>query len=91
MPKIELVSAVLVPFQGGRLVIPRRLALAAVLAAELQTFKVKITTAANPSYGAWREGEHDDSYSPWPWRAGWAPVRSRTVPLPYSSRHGPRH
>lgn len=60
VPKIELVSAVLVPFQGERLVIPRRLALSQVLAAELQTFKVKITTAANPSYGAWREGEHDD-------------------------------
>lgn len=60
VPKIELVSAVLVPFQGSRLVIPRRLALSQVLAAELQTFRVKITTAANPSYGAWREGEHDD-------------------------------
>jgi len=60
VPKVELVSAVLVPFQAERLVIPRALTLSGVLAAELSTFKVKITTAANASFGAWREGEHDD-------------------------------
>ena len=60
VPKTELVSAVLVPFQAEHLVIPRSLALSSVLASELSTFKVKITTAANASFGAWREGEHDD-------------------------------
>ncbi len=26
----------------------------------MQNFKVKITTSANETFGAWREGQHDD-------------------------------
>jgi hypothetical protein len=31
-----------------------------VLLKELQNFRVKITASANETFGAWREGEHDD-------------------------------
>jgi hypothetical protein len=30
------------------------------MAKELQNFKVKITTAANETFGAWGDGQHDD-------------------------------
>ena len=32
----------------------------AILIRELETFRVKITEAANETFGAWREGQHDD-------------------------------
>ena len=35
-------------------------AAAGLLRAELLNFRVKITAAANETFGAWREGEHDD-------------------------------
>ena len=60
--KINLVAAVQRALQEGRLKIadvPER----ATLLAELQNFQVKITAAANATYGAgdgWREGAHDD-------------------------------
>jgi hypothetical protein len=59
VPKKDLVSAVQILLQTGRLKIadvPER----ATLLAELQGFEVKITAAANATYGAWREGLHDD-------------------------------
>jgi hypothetical protein len=33
---------------------------AEVLTRELEGFKVKITPAANETFGTWRDGEHDD-------------------------------
>ena len=27
---------------------------------DLETFRVKVTAAANETFGAWREGQHDD-------------------------------
>jgi hypothetical protein len=59
VPKKELVSALQVLLQARRLDIaplPER----ALLVKELTTFKVKITVAANETFEAWRERDHDD-------------------------------
>ena len=60
VPKKELVSCLQVVMQSRRLRIARQLHEAAVLVRELQQFQVKITTAANETFGVWREGQHDD-------------------------------
>lgn len=60
VPKKELVAAVQVLLQSRRLVIASGLAEAATLSAELMNFRVKITAAANETFGTWREGDHDD-------------------------------
>jgi hypothetical protein len=61
VPKRDLASCVQVLLQERRLQWPASLPEAPVLAAELANFRVKITLAANDTYGAWREGEHDDT------------------------------
>jgi hypothetical protein len=61
VPKRDLVSAVQVCLQTGRLKIASALPEAAVLVRELKTFQMKISlTSGHDSYGAWREGTHDD-------------------------------
>jgi hypothetical protein len=60
VPKKELVTALQVVLQARRLHVARGLAEGPVLVRELQNFRVKITLAANETFGAWREGEHDD-------------------------------
>jgi hypothetical protein len=60
VPKRNLVSTVQVYLQGKRLKISSHLDLADTLTRELQNFHVKITDAGNDTYGAWREGTHDD-------------------------------
>lgn len=60
VPKADLVGALLVAFQSGRLRIARGLPLADVLTRELQNFRRKITLAGNEKFEAWREGQHDD-------------------------------
>lgn len=60
VPKKELVSVLQVLLQNRRLEIAPGLKDAAVLAKEMGNFKVKITTAANETFGAWREGDQDD-------------------------------
>jgi hypothetical protein len=60
VPKRNLVGAVQVPLQTGKLKIAQQLPDTQVLVAELQNFRVKITEAANDTYAAWREGMHDD-------------------------------
>lgn len=60
VPKRDLVSVVQVALQTDRLKIASSLPEAATLVRELEDFKVKITDAANDTYGAWREGQHDD-------------------------------
>lgn len=61
VPKRDLVSAVAVLLQSGRLRIASALPAAATLTSELETFQMKITLAANDTYGAWREGTNDDT------------------------------
>jgi hypothetical protein len=59
VPKKELVSVLQVLLQTGRLKIgpvPER----ELLVQELLNFRVKITTAANETFEAWRERDHDD-------------------------------
>jgi hypothetical protein len=60
VPKKELVATLQVLLQSRRLVIAPALALAQTLARELQFFRVKITAAANETFEAWRERDHDD-------------------------------
>jgi hypothetical protein len=61
VPKRDLVSAIQVLLQSGRLKIAQGLPLAETLKKELLNFKVKIDPAtAHDSYSHWREGDHDD-------------------------------
>jgi hypothetical protein len=60
VPKRDLVSVVQVGLQNKTLKIAEQLPEAETLIRELQNFTVKITDAANDTYGAWREGTHDD-------------------------------
>jgi hypothetical protein len=61
VPKRDLVSAAQVALQTERLKIASSLPDAPVLTRELQNFQVKISLdTAHDSYGAWREGTHDD-------------------------------
>jgi hypothetical protein len=60
VPKKELVGCLQVLLQTRRLRIAQALPDAATLVRELETFRVKITEAANETFGAWREGQHDD-------------------------------
>ncbi len=60
VPKRDLVSVVKVLQQSKRLKVAPQLPHAKTLVDELLAFQVKITDAANDTYGAWREGAHDD-------------------------------
>lgn len=60
VPKRDLVGVVQVALQTATLKIAAKLPEAATLTRELQNFQVKITESANDTYGAWREGTHDD-------------------------------
>jgi hypothetical protein len=59
-PKRDLVAAAQVPLQDKRLVFTQASELNEVLVKEMMDFKIKITAAANDTYGSWREGQHDD-------------------------------
>lgn len=81
VPKRALVSRVQVALQTRKLKIAPELAEAPTLISELMNFQVKITEAANDTYGAWREGQHDDLVLATAlacWRAS-KPVRKLTV------------
>jgi hypothetical protein len=60
VPKRNLVGALQVVMQSGRLKIARGLPEADVLVSELANFKVKISASGHDSYEAWRESVHDD-------------------------------
>jgi len=60
VPKKELVSTLQVLLQSRRLKIAPSLQDAKTLVKELLDFKVKITAAANETFGNFREGTHDD-------------------------------
>jgi hypothetical protein len=60
VPKRDLITSTQVTLQAGRLKIAESLAEAATLVKELLEFRVRMTAAANDTYGAWREGQHDD-------------------------------
>lgn len=60
VPKRVLVGVAQVLLQDRRLRFARDLPEAAVLEEELLRFEVKITESGADTYGAWREGAHDD-------------------------------
>lgn len=60
VPKRDLVGAVQVLLQNQRLKIAAALPEAETLLKELEAFRVRISPAGHDSYGAWRDGEHDD-------------------------------
>jgi len=60
VPKRELVSGLQVLLQTERLKIARELPYAETFVTELRDFRVKITESGNDTYGAWRDGSHDD-------------------------------
>jgi hypothetical protein len=60
VPKKQLVGALQVLLQTRRLHVARELPDAAVLVKEMEAFRVKLTAAANETFEAWRERDHDD-------------------------------
>jgi hypothetical protein len=63
IPKRDLVGAVAVALQSGKLKISEELPLTKTLTSELENFQAKITSAGNDTYGAgaeWRVGNNDD-------------------------------
>jgi hypothetical protein len=60
VPKKELVGVLQALLSTQRLRVAKSLPEAAVLVKELGNFRVKITEAANETFGAWRSGQHDD-------------------------------
>lgn len=60
VPKRDLVGVVQRLFHEDRLKFAASLKLTSVLVAELQNFRVKISETGRDTYGAWREGDHDD-------------------------------
>jgi hypothetical protein len=60
VPKKDLVSSLRLLLENGRLKIARKLPGVDVLVRELLNFQVKITASANETFGAWRQGSHDD-------------------------------
>lgn len=60
VPKRDLVGVVQVLLQHRRLKIAASLREAETLLKELEGFRVKISAAGNDTWGAWRDGTHDD-------------------------------
>ncbi len=77
VPKRVLVSSMAVALQTGRLHVVRTLEHAPTWMREAAAFKVKISKAANESYEAWREGDHDDLMLATSLAVWWAELTSR--------------
>ena len=60
VPKRDLVGVVQVLLQNQRLRIAAALPEAETLLRELEGFRVRISAAGRDTYGAWRDGTHDD-------------------------------
>jgi len=60
VPKRDLVAGLSIALQNEVLKIAAGLPHAQLLTNELANFRVKITAAANDTYAAWREADHDD-------------------------------
>ncbi len=60
VPKRNLVSALQIAFQAGKLRIAKDLVEAETLVKELLNFRAKINSSGRDTYEAWREGMHDD-------------------------------
>jgi hypothetical protein len=83
VPKRELVSRAVAPFEGKRLKIARGMRLIPELVKELETFKVKVNIrTAHDSYEAWRETDHDDLVLALALACWWAERRSGVWIIP---------
>lgn len=85
VPKRNLVSRAVAPFEGKRLKIARGMRLVPELVHELENFKVKVNTrTAHDSYEAWRESDHDDLVLALALACWWAERRRtvRAIPKP---------
>lgn len=60
VPKKDLVAVIQAPLQAGRLRFAAGDPNVRLLTSELTAFRATITTAANISFEAWRERDHDD-------------------------------
>jgi hypothetical protein len=60
VPKPSLIGALQVALQTRRFKVPRSHPEAQILIKEAQNFQYKISTSGHDTYGAWREGTHDD-------------------------------
>jgi hypothetical protein len=60
VPKAELVTCLVLAFQGHRLKLPRALPDTPVLVQELLNFQTKITAAGNETFESQRSRDHDD-------------------------------
>jgi hypothetical protein len=60
VPKKDLVTGLQLLLQGRRLVVPRALPDADLLARELITFRAKVSLTTDPTQPDWREGQDDD-------------------------------
>jgi hypothetical protein len=60
VPKKDLVGVLQVLLQARRIAVASTLPAAATLVEELLAFQVRVTAAAHETFGAWREGRHDD-------------------------------
>jgi phage FluMu gp28-like protein len=60
VPKRDVVSMLKARFGLGQLLIARQLPLAEALVQELLAVEVRLSPSGHDSYGAWREGDHDD-------------------------------
>lgn len=60
VPKVELISGLLLAFQAGGLRIAASLPHASTLTRELAEMRRKVSANGHASYGVWRDGEHDD-------------------------------
>jgi hypothetical protein len=87
--KKELVSTLQVLLQDHRLQIAPALAHAETLEMELQNFRVKITAAANETFEAWRERDHDDlvlALALAVWHAERQPIGDQGMPMILGSK-----
>lgn len=77
VPKRNLVSRAVAPFEGKRLKIAQGMRLVPELVRELENFKVKVNIkTAHDSYEAWRESDHDDLVLALALACWWAERRS---------------
>ncbi len=60
VPKKDLVGCLQALLQTRRLQIAHALPEAETLVRELEAFRVRVTDSAHETFGAWRDGQHDD-------------------------------
>ncbi len=83
VPKKELVTSLQLVLQARRLKVAAALPESDTLIEEMHNFRVKVTLAANETFGAWREGQHDDLVLAVAVAAWWAEKSPRSTFAPY--------